>query len=61
MEAGFLAGKAFARYRRAHGSRTSPLPDFCIGTHAAIAGMALLTRDASRFRTYYPTLELVCP
>ena len=60
-EAGFLAGKAFLRYRRAEGRRTSPLPDFVIGAHAAIDGMALLTRDARRYRTYYPTLELICP
>lgn len=60
-EAGFLAGKAFLRYRRAQGSRTSPLPDFYIGAHAAIEGMTLLTRDAKRYRTYYPTLELICP
>lgn len=60
-EAGFLAGKAFLRYRRAHGTRTSPLPDFYIGAHAAIEGMALLTRDARRYRTYYPKLELICP
>ncbi|AWV08190.1 type II toxin-antitoxin system VapC family toxin [Marilutibacter maris] len=60
-EAGFLAGKAFLQYRRAKGARTSPLPDFYIGAHAAIEGMALLTRDAKRYRTYYPTLELICP
>lgn len=60
-EAGFLAGKAFVRYRRSQGSRTSPLPDFYIGAHAAIDGMALLTRDTKRFRAYYPTLELICP
>lgn len=60
-EAGFLAGKAFLQYRRAHGSRTSPLPDFYIGAHAAVEGMALLTRDPKRYRTYYPTLELICP
>ncbi|MBW6454903.1 MAG: type II toxin-antitoxin system VapC family toxin [Trueperaceae bacterium] len=60
-EAGFLAGKAFVRYRRAQGSRTSPLPDFYIGAHAAIDGLPLLTRDAKRYRTYYPTLELICP
>jgi len=60
-EAGFLAGKAFLRYRRAKGSRTSPLPDFYIGAHAAVDGMALLTRDAARYRSYYPTLKLVCP
>ena len=60
-EAGFLAGKGFARYRRAQGSRTSPPPDYCIGAHAAVDGMALLTRDAMRYRTYYPTLELIYP
>lgn len=60
-EAGFLAGKAFVQYRRAKGSRTAPLPDFYIGAHAAIEGMALLTRDAKRYRTYYPKLELICP
>lgn len=60
-EAGFLAGKAFLQYRRARGSRSSPLPDFYIGAHAAIEGMALLTRDAKCYRTYYPKLELICP
>lgn len=60
-EAGFLAGKAFLRYRRAKGARTSPLPDFYIGAHAAIEGMALLTRDARRYRTYYPRLTLISP
>lgn len=60
-EAGFLAGKSFLQYRRAKGSRTSPLPDFYIGAHAAIEGMALLTRDARRYRSYFPKLELICP
>jgi predicted nucleic acid-binding protein len=60
-EAGFLAGKVFLHYRRAKGARTSPLPDFYIGAHAAIEGMTLLTRDATRYRTYYPKLELICP
>ncbi len=60
-EAGFLAGKAFLQYRRAKGARPSPLPDFYIGAHAAIEGMALLTRDAKRYRTYYPTLEIFSP
>lgn len=60
-EAGFLAGKAFLRYRRAKGVRRSPLPDFFIGAHAAIAGLPLLTRDAQRYRTYFPTVELVAP
>lgn len=60
-EAGFLAGKVFLDYRRAKGIRTSPLPDFYIGAHAAIEGMALLTRDAKRYRSYYPKLGLICP
>lgn len=60
-EAGFLAGKAFLAYRRARGGRTSPLPDFYIGAHAAIERMALLTRDARRYRTYFPRLELIAP
>lgn len=60
-DAGFLAGKAFLHYRRAKGTRSSPLPDFYIGAHAAIEGMALLTRDAKRYRTYFPTLRLICP
>jgi predicted nucleic acid-binding protein len=60
-EAGFLAGKAFLQYRRAKGARTSPLPDFYIGAHAAIEGMVLLTRDAKRYRTYYPKLDIISP
>lgn len=60
-EAAFLAGKAFLRYRQAGGSRRAPLPDFYIGAHAAIAGYRLLTRDATRYRTYFPTLELIGP
>lgn len=59
--AGFLAGKAFLRYRRAGGAKRSPLPDFYIGAHAAVSRYRLLTRDAERYRTYYPTVELVCP
>lgn len=60
-EAGFLAGKAFVRYRRARGSRRSLTPDFYIGAHAAIAGIPLVTRDAARYRTYFPKLSLICP
>lgn len=61
FEAGFLAGKAFLRYRRAGGSRTAPLPDFFIGAHAAIAGHRLMTRDPDRYRTHFPTLDLIAP
>jgi predicted nucleic acid-binding protein len=60
-EAGFLAGKAFLAYRRRGGRRSSPLPDFYIGAHAAVSGYRLLTRDASRYRTYYPSLDLIAP
>ena len=59
--AAFLAGRAFLQYRRRGGSRTSPMPDFYIGAHAAVAGYRLLTRDAARYRTYFPTLELIAP
>jgi predicted nucleic acid-binding protein len=60
-EAGFLAGKCFAAYRRRGGPRSVPIPDFYIGAHAAIARFALLTRDVSRYRTYFPTVELLAP
>lgn len=60
-EAGFLAGQSFLAYRRRGGERRSPLPDFYIGAHAAVAGMALLTRDAARYRTYFPGLSLIAP
>ncbi len=57
----FLAAKAYAQYRRRGGSKLQVLPDFFIGAHAAVEGWPLLTRDASRFRTYFPTLEVVAP
>ena len=60
-DAAFLAGKCFLAYRRRGGTRRSPLPDFYIGAHAAVAGYRLLTRDASRYRTYFPRLELIAP
>ncbi len=60
-EAAFLAGKCFVRYRRAGGVRRSPLPDFYIGAHAAVRSIPLLTRDAARYRTYFPRLEVVTP
>lgn len=59
--AAFLAGKAFVAYRRRGGPRRSPLPDFYIGAHAAVGGLTLLTRDASRYRSYFPTLQIVAP
>lgn len=60
-EAGFLAGKAFAGYRRRGGLRTSPFADFYIGAHAAIRGYRLLTRDSRRYRTYFPNVVLIAP
>lgn len=59
--AAFVAGKAFVAYRRRGGARTSPLPDFFIGAHAATARHRLLTRDAARYRTYFPDLALIAP
>jgi predicted nucleic acid-binding protein len=60
-EAAFLAGKCFVAYRRRGGSKPSPLPDFFIGAHAAVAGYRLMTRDTSRYRTYFPKLNLIAP
>jgi len=60
-EAAFLAGKAFASYRRRTSIKTSPLPDFYVGAHAAVRGYRVLTRDVSRYRTYFPRLTLVAP
>ena len=59
--AAFLAGKAFQAYRRRGGMRRSPMPDFYIGAHAAVRRYRLLTRDAARYRTYFPTVELMAP
>jgi predicted nucleic acid-binding protein len=60
-DAAFLAGKCFLAYRRRGGVRRSPLPDFYIGAHAAVRGYRVLTRDASRYRTYFPTVQLIAP
>jgi predicted nucleic acid-binding protein len=60
-EAGFLAGRAFLSYRRRGGPRRSPMPDFYIGAHAAIAGHRVLTRDTQRYRGYFPTVALIAP
>ena len=57
----FLAGKAYLQYRRRGGAKAQVLPDFFIGAHAAVEGWPLLTRDASRFRTYFPRLEVIAP
>lgn len=61
FDAAFLAGKAFLVYRGRGGTRRSPVPDFFIGAHAAVAGYQLLTRDVARYRTYFPQLTLIAP
>ena len=60
-EAAFLAARAFLEYRQRGGAKTSTLPDFFIGAHAAIAGLTLLTRDVRRYRTYFPKLRIISP
>lgn len=57
----FLAGKAYLRYRAAGGVRTGVLSDFFIGAHAAAEQLPLLTRDIRRYRSYFPTIELIAP
>jgi predicted nucleic acid-binding protein len=57
----FLAGKAYLRYRAAGGVRTGVLADFFIGAHAQVERLPLLTRDVRRYRSYFPTVELIAP
>lgn len=59
--AGWLAAQAFLKYRRSGGAKTSPLPDFYIGAHAEIEQWTLVTRDAARYRTYFPSVPLIVP
>ena len=60
-EAGWLAAQAFLKYRRSGGARSSPLPDFYIGAHAQVERLTLVTRDAARYRTYFPDVALTSP
>lgn len=57
----FLAGKAFTQYRRVGGVRTGVLSDFFIGAHAVVERLPLLTRDARRYQSYFPAIELITP
>ena len=57
----FLAGKAFRQYRSAGGIRTGVLPDFFLGAHAVVSGSPLITRDVTRYRTYFPGIMLIAP
>ena len=60
-EAAFLAGKCYVKYKELGGLKTSVLPDFLIGAHACVSNMKLVTRDVSRYKTYFPNLELIIP
>jgi len=60
-EALFLAGKAFLNYRKRQGTKQNVLPDFYIGAHTAVTDATLLTRDASRYQTYFPKIRLIAP
>ena len=60
-EALFLAGKAFLKYKKNTGTKNSTLPDFFIGAHASISGFGLITRDKSKYNTYFPKIKLIHP
>ncbi len=61
FEAAFVAGRAFRAYKAKGGNKRSPLPDIYIGAHAQVAGLTLLTRDAARYKTYFPKVKLIAP
>lgn len=61
FDAGWLAAQAFIKYRRSGGARNAPLPDFYIGAHAEIEQLTLISRDAARYRTYFPSVQLIAP
>ena len=61
FEAAFLTGQCFLKYRKRGGTRPTPMPDFYIGAHAALADLTLLTRDAKRYRDYFPKLRIIAP
>lgn len=60
-EALFLTGKVFLKYRKNKGTKNSPLPDFFIGAHASISKFNLITRDTSKYKTYFPQVKLIHP
>ncbi len=60
-EALFLAGKAYLKYKKRKGTKRTPLPDFFIGAHAAVQDLNLITRDVSRYQSYFPTVKLIAP
>ncbi|HFE38252.1 MAG TPA: type II toxin-antitoxin system VapC family toxin, partial [Gammaproteobacteria bacterium] len=58
-EALFLTGKAYLKYRKNKGTKTSPLPDFFIGAHASVSQFGLVTRDIAKYKTYFPQVKLI--
>ena len=60
-EALFLAGKAYLKYKKRKGTKRTPLPDFFIGAQAAVQDLDLITRDVSRYQSYFPTVKLISP
>jgi len=59
--AGWLASQAWLKYRKSGGTKASPLPDFYIGAHAAVENRAIVTRDVTRYRSYFPNVALIVP
>ena len=57
----FLAAKAFLAYRRRGGLKRNVLSDFYIGAHAAVMEWPVLTRDRSKYETYFPVVKLIAP
>ena len=57
----YLTSQAYREYRQRGGNKSAPLPDFFIGAHAAVLGIPIVTRDVNRYRTYFPSIELICP
>ncbi len=60
-EALFLTGKTFLKYRKNKGTKNSPLPDFFIGAHVSVSKFNLITRDVSKYKTYFPQVKLIYP
>lgn len=60
-EALFLAGKVYLKYKKREGVKRTPLPDFYIGAQAAVLNLELITRDVSRYRSYFPNVKLITP
>jgi predicted nucleic acid-binding protein len=60
-EALYLCACAYRVYRQRDGVKTAPPSDFFIGAHAEALSIPILTRDTSRYQTYFPNVSLICP